>query len=296
MRGFFSRLRAQVVPAILGLPVLGTPFWWPDSLPAAVTLPTRYLFVFSFIVAITVLSAVFFLIRNRTRRSVALKKDMHLIMSASRDMIVDLFERQSAAPRAQAEISPHERKHLLDYSNGICESIANHFSRLAGDETTGCAVRIAVVDKSRPSTITQYVTFGRSSKLNRARSATSEPIPIDQGIPNFFRSGDVPCQGVIFIPDLAAATRKGAYVMTQNDRLFPDDIKALAVAPLVGWMGDRKDLIGLLFLTSRSGRVLDGRHVDSMKAISEHLAQVYSTLFDRLTISTANGQLIKGGT
>lgn len=210
--------------------------------------------VSSLIVLLIVFIALPLYARYHTQKSLKMKAKLHHLVHDSRDAVSELFRRVDLNDRRsvrsmrtkRANKEPrHERKHLSDFSNRACETVADYFSTLLGDDTIGCAIRIGIADPLKSSDEIKYVTVGRSGVLNRGRSETSQPVPRSAGIPKFFLSDDVACKGILFYDDLDKAVANGAYLKTRNDEIYKDDIKTMVVAPLNGWNGVKADLIGL---------------------------------------------------
>ena len=73
-----------------------------------------------------------------------------------------------------------------------------------------------------------------------------------------------------------------AYHPTKNDNLHPDDFSSMVAAPINGWNGKQRDLIGIVSLTSRTGKILKVQHVDLFKYMADELALFYTSLISRL--------------
>lgn len=293
MLGFLLRLRGFVVSSILlGLPLAGVPFWWPENIPEKIEVHTLSLVIHCLIALIAVLVGSFFYLRQRVQRSLNLKAELHVLEHDSRDALSDLLRRNKpTAGRKLKNGGQYERKYLIDFSNKACETIARYFSTLLRDNTIGCAIRIGVAEPAQKTSEIEYITVGRSGVLNRGRDATSQPVPRSTGIPKFFLSDDVACKGILFYDDLEKAAANGAYMKTRNDNMYKGDIKTMVVAPINGWNGVRPDLIGLLYITSQTDRVLNPKHVDLMKFTADHLALVYSSMFAKLHSNGSMPQL-----
>ena len=124
--------------------------------------------------------------------------------------------------------------------------------------------------------------MGRSKNLNPNRSATTEPVSRKEGIPKLFLAEEKASQGILFIDDLQKASASGCYKQTRNDKLHGSDFSAMVVMPINGWNGLKKDLIGLVCVTSKSHKLLQTRHVDLFKFTSDTIALFYVAVISRL--------------
>lgn len=300
LSGFMTKFRGYFIGLCLALPVTGVPFWWPQKIPKIPEIPDTFTIeVATFSIHLTVLmfislTILFFYVRQRTHRSLEMKSELHKLTHVARDSICDLFKRttQGKGGKASGREPYHEKKHLIEFSNNMCSIICRYFKTLIDDETLGCVIRLGVSDPKGDSKEIKYVTIGRSN-LNKNRSNTSEPIPRSMGIPKFFLHTDVSCQGVLFYDDLKKASANGAYLMQKNDTLYKDEISKLVVAPINGWNGKKNDLIGLLYITSKTKKILKPKHVDLIKFSADCLSLSYTSILSRLLTTGSLSQLLE---
>ncbi len=280
--GFFTRLRAYIASSVLvGLPLAGTPFWWPTKLPDTVEVSTVALVLLAGALAFGVFTLLFFYVRARTERSLEIKSKLHCLLAEMNQALQVLHRRHSKIPPNGEHTAVHEGQHLVAASSSLAEVIGQYFATLTGDKTVGAIICLATASEDDPK-LTVYSTFGRSGALNKDRGTSSEPTPRDKGFPKFFLENKAGCRGVLFIEDITKATAKDVYFRTRNDEIYGEDFKTLAVVPITGWNGVGEDLIGLLALTSRGRRILQPRHVDLMKFTGEALGVFYSSFFAKL--------------
>lgn len=118
--------------------------------------------------------------------------------------------------------------------------------------------------------------------LRHGREKASEPILNTKGIPHFFSNVEINNQGVLFYYDLNLASKKGAYFKTENDKKYHDDIKTIVVSPLNGWDGKQVGLIGLLYINSKTNKILNPIHIDLIAFTADTLALSYAAMFSHL--------------
>lgn len=293
--GFLLRIRGLITTSVLiPLPLAGVPFWWPETIPEKINVSLPSALMHSALLFLCMFIIAFFYVRGRTSRSLSMKAELHHLMHDSRDALGDLLKRIKKANGINYNTQgQHERKHIKEYSKNICEIIAAYFSVLMNDNSIGCAIRMGIRNPEKPTDEIKYVTIGRSSILNRGRENSSEPVARSAGIPAFFLSEKIKCNGVLFYDDLIKAASNNAYVITDNDRKYPEDIGTMIVAPINGWNGAKMDLIGLFYLTSKSDKILSPKHVDLIKFTADHLAIVYSSMLSALHNAGAVPHLIE---
>ena len=286
--GAITRLRAYITSSILiGLPLAGTPFWWPQDWNAKIEVTPVGLILLLGTITIFIFTTLFFYVRHRTDRSLEIKSKLHKLLNESNDALLKLYERHSRIRRGGRYTPIHEKQHLIEYSKQSADIIASYFQAITGDKGLGVVIRIVSVVQGQGVPESEYITVARSSALNPGRGATSEPLPKNTGFPKFFLSRQVGCMGVLFIDDITKATAEKMYHTTQNDKNFGTDFKALAVVPITGWNGVKRDLVGLLQFTSQSNKILHPKNVDLMKFSGEVLGIFYSSAFIRLVAAGA---------
>lgn len=286
VQGFFLQIRGILFQILIGVPLAGVPFWWPENYSYVLNIKLEYFIALTMFVFLTLATCGLIYLRLRTRRSLEIKSKLHRIVHDSRDCLSLLLKitKVRKGPKSKDSVQ-HCRTVVIDFSNQSCSNIVSYFTAMLNDRTIGCAIRLAF-KHTEESGARQYITVGRAGELNPARSMTSEPVSSNQGIPNFFLSEGSP-SGVLFFDDLKMAELHKAYFMTKNDITYKSDFKTMVVAPINGWNGEKNDLIGLLYITSKTDRIIDPKHVDMMKFSADHLALVYSSMFSRLEVSGA---------
>jgi len=283
--GFFTRLRAYIGSSILvGLPLAGVPFWWPDRLPDSIAVGPVALILSTGGLSFLLFTSFFFYVRARTERSLEIKSKLHRLLAEMNQALQLLYRRHSKIPPNGEHTAVHEGEHLVSATNQIAEVIGQYFATLTGDRSVGAIICLATASDREPDP-TVYSTFGRSGALNKDRGNSSEPTPRDKGFPKFFLQNRAGCRGVLFIEDITKATAKDVYFRTKNDDIYGADFKTLAVVPITGWNGVGDDLIGFLALTSRTRRILQPRHVDLMRFTGEALGVFYGSFFAKLLVT-----------
>lgn len=157
---------------------------------------------------------------------------------------------------------------MANFSDNVAEHVANYFRQVTGEATVNCLIRLAVQgDDDR----VQYVTFGRSTGLDKSRSAKSEPIFESEGLPRAFHEKKL--HGVYIIRDIAKAVEVGIWKRTRTDGLA--DVSRVMVAPMNSLDGDNnRTMIGLLSVTSKNVSFRKGDTLP-MKACADLLALMY---------------------
>lgn len=272
--GFFTRLRGLLATAVLTLVTMGAPWWLPDKMkiPASLTVPTRTTIVTAALLAGTSLFGGFVYLRKRTIRSLDIKALLHDFSHYLRDFQTKLFQR-TAQQKSLFDQEDVEMDRFSEYMDRVCEFTKDYFALMTHDSTVNCAIRLAVEidDPDSRGTRIVYRTLGRSSGLSASRAETTEDTPANQGIPRFL-SDDHDCKGVLRYNDLEEAAKLGTFKMTESERRFPDEVKTMLVAPMNGWDGKRRSMVGLLYVTSRNNGVFHRKHVDCMRFVADMAA------------------------
>lgn len=256
--GFLTRMRGLVGTLLLTLLTMGAPFWWRDTFSRVVSIDLALLFAVSTVVMGIAFWLAFRYLRRRSQRSLKIKFFMHRITEYARD--------SHAAIGSQSNLSKEQalEKHLQDY----CQILKEYFRTLSGDDTLEICIRVAEESNGAIA----YRTYARSTGLSPGRAKTSQPIPIDQGVPaHLIRCGG---GGVMVYTDIPEAVKLKLFFETNNERDYPSEIASMAVAPLnYSNIGDSKrQLIGLLHLTSRHHKPLDVNNLDAVGFAADILA------------------------
>lgn len=283
LRGLFSALGLTVV-------TMGSPWWWPDGWgswknPATVTISVFWIALISTCLTVSLVLGPFLYARKRAQRSVDCKDKLHIMSHTMRDAFCELLSR--TVSRTKKHDPHHEKRHLIDSSNAIAQSIVEYLQSLTGSKCIGVVIRIADDEPNDGKDQSLFVAVGRAGSTNLTRAKTSEPIPGTEGIPKLFKSekfsSNGRSHGVLFFHDLKKAIDSGIYKQTDNERQFPEDYSCAIAIPLNGFNGEKMDLIGILTITARSKKaLLKVHHVDLFKAIGDRLAEHYSATVARL--------------
>ena len=257
--GPLVRIRGQAgtlaTTALLG----GAPWWWPEKL-GSVSISTARLISVSATAAGLTLAAALFYLRVRTIRSLQMKRELHMLAHFLRDANILIKTRDLNID-------------IYSLSTELCNRIREYVSILIHRKyAIGVAIRIAAPAASG----TVFKTVGRAG-LNQHRQEGTTDLPSNQGVARLLRS-DKGRQGVLIYHDLQAAREAGAYEEQSNDRKYPDDIKTFIVAPINGWDGEKKAMIGLLYITSPSMGTFKRKHTDSIGFVADSIALLYSEL------------------
>lgn len=107
----------------------------------------------------------------------------------------------------------------------------------------------------------------------------------DEGIALALRQKGI--KGVFLIPEIDVAINCGYWKETPNDKL--PDVKTLMVAPVNGWDGENKVMLGILYVTSRNNPFV-ARHTLPLKAFADILGLAYPSLLTRRLMATEAGE------
>ena len=188
----------------------------------------------------------------------------------------------SGKPYSQSKID----NQLRTYLNHLVELIKKYFQFLIDTNEIDVAVRLATIDnKNKITEKVVYKTYVRSSGLNPRRKKYSEPIPLDKGIPLFFRN-EKGCQGILIFNDIEQAAKEGAYKLTENDKKFPGEIKTMMVAPINGWVDNSIDMIGLLYVTSKKINLFAEKDVDALSFVADLIGASISNIINIIDLAS----------
>jgi len=217
--------------------------------------------------AVVIAVLVFLLICQKNKRLLDLRWHLHEFAHTLRDAVVEA-EGPPGKTRKSSDQQEVSRNFRL-FCNDVCDRGREFFRSLVNDDTITCCLRIADKDSDDPKDPNvSYCTAGRSKGLSASRDETSKPIPANLGIPCFLlREGS---KGVLICHDIRKAIRDHAFVETENERRFPNEIKTLMVAPVNGWTDKGERMIGLFYVNSKRDRFRP-EHVDSLRTIADML-------------------------
>jgi hypothetical protein len=188
---------------------------------------------------------------------------LHSLLHHVRERFEEIRAAQKPADKA---------KMVTEFHRDSCQRIATYFQHRSGDTNIQCCVRVMEQNAEGRKL---FHTRGRSNGLATERGQTSEPICVEKGIVKAFLDKD--CQGAFRIDDINRAEVDGVWVTTGNDRKF-DDIRYILVCPINGFVDGNKNLLGLLYLTSRTEPIQEVFWT-AQKAIADGLGLVYPLIY-----------------
>jgi hypothetical protein len=218
-----------------------------------------------------------------------MKWRLHQLMEKMRDFLGDSIRRRNikSSTKKNPLKSREEGQFLRGLSTDICEHVQAYFRELTTDETIGCAIRLGVPAQSG---VINFETVGRSDGLSPGREKTTQAIPSDQGVPNFFVS-EHNSRGLLYYYNIPLAIEKGAFIKTKSEDSYASDISTMVVAPLRGWNGNSVGLLGLLYITSRRGNTFDMKQFDSIGCIADSVTTVFVAYLNQLESSSVIPEL-----
>lgn len=212
--------------------------------------------------------------RDRTRFYLEKKYILHQFSHNMRDFQTDFYRKM------HSNVDYCMQKHLCV----LCDNISSYFKLVTREKTIGVSIRLATksVDEEEKCSIL-YKTYARSSYFSKKREETSEPISICTGIPNFLYTKKD--QGVLVYLDIDKAKELNVYVSTKNDKLYPNDIKSMIVAPLNAFAGKDHDMIGIIYITSGDVKTFKASHTDSALFFADMMAYFISNIIEYVRIN-----------
>jgi len=280
--GTLIRIRGILFTIALTIVTMGVPFWWPDSnnnvFNKIYSIKLGHaILLYSVIIGVLAIAGLIYL-RKRTIRSLDIKYKLHELAHYLRDKQAGTYEKYKRIIN-HVDIKT-ENLGFCEFANSICELIKSYFCVLTKDSTVAVSIRLAIKVQSEGINKYVYKTIGRSSGLNKERSKTSEDIAANEGIPRFLYE-EKNSVGVLLYNDINEAAKIGAFKLTKNEILYPHEIKTMMVAPINGWDGNEKNLIGILFVSSRKDGIFSQKYVDSILFIADLIAQTISFIVVR---------------
>ncbi|MBO9490441.1 hypothetical protein J7384_08710 [Endozoicomonas sp. G2_1] len=260
---FFTRMRGIVVTFLFTIiltiiTTTGAP-WWFESFPSW-SIPFHYLAGGVFLFVGLMLTYGFYYLRERSRRSLDMKYILHEIADFARNKQTELYESPSA---------PIKLKGLSQEASSL---IKRYFETLIPKHDIQIAIRILSETEEGEK---KYITIARTDGFHKERQKTTEPLDPEQGLAKLLRHKEGN-RGVIIINDLQKAANFGLYTKFKNDENYGSDFKTMIVAPLNGWDGSKKDMIGILYVTSKETTVFSEKHADSLGFAADIIAKVFS--------------------
>lgn len=214
--------------------------------------------------------------RRRVMRSLEIKHLLHQFAHDIRDGHSNLLKR----------IHERNANGFLDWNLSHLKSLVRwtqeYFRIITKDNTVEVAIRIAFSSETEQGNVV-YKTVARTDGLDKNRESTSEPIAANEGLPKYLIENDR--RKILIYNDINKAIEKGVFKKTRSEEAFPDEIVTMMVAPLNGYDGKRKSMIGILYVTSRNKNVFREDHVDCMKFVADKIS-------DTVSISIEMGKLL----
>ena len=265
--GYFIKLRGIITTLLLTFLTMGTPFWWPGILPGSIMVNLKIYFAVFVLAFGGLCSFGFYYLQYRSIRSLDIKHLLHDFSHFLRDHQTKVYK---STPSKKGHDYETEKFH--NYIEQICERTKDYFHRITGNHSIEAAIRIAV-DESLVDGKHEiyYKTIGRSSGLSDQRKDSTTDIAANEGIPRFF--ADKNSRGILIYNDLEKASGINAYLLTDNDKTYKDEIKTMMVAPLNAWDGKRQSMIGILYVTSRESNVFSAKHIDTIRFVADMVAK-----------------------
>lgn len=237
----------------------GEPFWFPDAF-STIKIP---LWIIITITPFIVMIGFWIHAKNYVKKgksSVQLTKLLHDTSHSVRDV----HSRSMIDIAAGKKIEDEENFYQM--CDLFCSKVKDTFNELKNDTTIGAAIRIA---KSDDKGKISYTTVGRSG-LNDQRKKTSQDIPEDKGIPNYFKTRS--WVGALIYNDINEAIKQGSFHGTENETKYSEDVKSFIVLPLNGYDGTSRNMVGLLYITSPNDCNFHPNDIGYSKVIADQIA------------------------
>lgn len=156
-----------------------------------------------------------------------------------------------------------------EFNSSTAENISSLFRKALNNNGITCAIRLAYFlgDKEH------YVTVGRSSGLDLSRKDNSQPIPSNEGVARILRQKNQ--LGILIVKDIKEAIKRNVWFATPNDSL--PDIKSVMVAPINGFVNNRKSMVGLLYIGAKKD-MFTQFHVDIIRGFADFLGTIYPVI------------------
>lgn len=258
-----TRFRGIAAAPLSVMILSGIPWWWPNNF-WSITISFEMIIPTIIIIISLFLLASLYYLRVRSRRSLDMKYGLHMIPHTLRNQYCEIK-------------SKSQKTDIEAISDVLCEKIQRYFSILIPRTHIGVALRLANMEAGKKI----YETVGRSC-LDQHRKDTSQHLPSDVGIARVLQD-DKGKKGTLVYNDLEAASKAGAFKKDDNYNEYPKDIKTMMVAPVNGWDGEKKSMLGILYVTSDEDNIFKEKHADTMGFVSDVIANFYSDyVTDRL--------------
>jgi len=267
-----TRIRGLIVYSVGGIIIptilvsTGEPWWWKNYSSGSVEISySEFVIGFSVVLLLLVFFALAYL---RIKGVVSSKVDnqIHSIAHYCRDSC--LFRKQD--------------KNVVLISERLCELSQKLFRiLLKGDvrnyfrHNLNVNVVIRLASSVNQNEIS-YSTVGRSSGLNQNRSLSSKPLELDEGIIKLINNNGN--QGVVLLNNLEKAEKDNIYKRSKNDKIYQKEVRSKAIAPINGWDGEKRSMIGVLVITSSHCNTIKHKHVDLIATVADIYANLYSVL------------------
>ncbi len=227
-------------------------------------------------VAMLFLDANFFskYLRRQTLRSLNSNHMLHQLSHHIRDEHSKLLKNLSSSRKA----SPDD---CLRHISDSLELTGNYFKTITQDKSIEVALRLAFPHQEEQDNVV-YTTIARTEGLN-TQEWMSESIAANEGIPRCLIEDCDSCHVLIY-NDLKKAVQEKVFKEMKNGKDFPKgiprdiskDIGSLMVAPLNAWDGNKKSMIGILYVTAKNKKTFHEEHIDCMRFIADILSDTVS--------------------
>lgn len=230
--GWLFRYRGLAVQMSIDLVGIGVTFW----------LSGNWVLIGSVVIVCLAVLFTSFGVRLVRLKIVRLGQNFHAVAHLIRDVSKKL---PGALARAGDDLTAYDAEYMA-WNQEVADRIARFFETLIGERSVGCAIRCASGVGGRGHS---FVTIARSQEMWKdKREVQSKPIPEDTGVARVLRQKDR--YGVFFVWDIAEARKnEDVWYRTPTDDL--PDVKQVMVAPINGYIRGDREMLGLLYVTTR---------------------------------------------
>lgn len=201
-------------------------------------------------------------LEKRTYRSLQVKYRLHQIAHELRDHQIKM---------SRKGIDPAK---ITSISRVLVDEIQCYFGQILDSMDCKVAIRLKIKKDD-----IRYYTVARSKGFNKSRKTNSEGIPLNVGEAKLFNGRTH--FGIIIYNDIDKCLGDKYLAPTKNWEEFRDEVSSLAVAPINGWDGTKKNvsMIGMLYVASKNKYALSQKHTDLLLFIADLLATIYTSYY-----------------
>lgn len=205
-------------------------------------------------------------IRRHRLQIVRLAHSFHNVTHFLRDKVTELPAALESAKK-NGDFSAYNTAYKA-FNAEIAARLAGFFEILIRERTVGCAIRCA----ERTNGKIGFSTVARAGGLWKdKREELSQPIPIDKGVARMLREKEK--KGVFLVRDIKEAGKyPDIWYRTPTDDL--PDAKQVMVAPINGNILGQKEMLGLLFVTTKK-KDLHFKYAEHLMSFADMLGLVY---------------------